>query len=141
MLFLYTLGEKDRVDKYRHNFRSLWDMVEAFGRLPGMHKGLVEELLRNPTHINNVNNMTKTDCAIAKEDVSEAVKAALLISRADKRRYGKLKDELATNYLLGNGQYPDILDKALHILGNNWTSTPNIPLRSNSCDTGVAFQQ
>ena len=44
------------------------------------------------------------------------MKAALLISGADKRRYGKLKDELANNYLLGTDQYPDTLDKAVRIL-------------------------
>ncbi len=29
-LFLYTQGEKDGVDQYGRNFRSLWDMVKAF---------------------------------------------------------------------------------------------------------------
>ncbi len=48
MLFLFTQGEKDTVDEYGHNFRSLWDMVEAFGGLPGVHKGLVDRLLRQP---------------------------------------------------------------------------------------------
>ena len=35
----------------------------------------------------------------------EQVKAALLISGADRRKFGKLKDELANNYLLGTDQY------------------------------------
>ncbi len=48
MLFLFMQGEKDTVDEYRHNFRSLWDTVEAFGGLPGVHKGLVDRLLRQP---------------------------------------------------------------------------------------------
>ena len=30
-LFLYTQMEKDSVDEYARNFKSLWDMVEAFG--------------------------------------------------------------------------------------------------------------
>ena len=41
------------------------------------------------------------------EDAMEAVKAALLISGADKTRFGQLKDKLANNYLLGTDQYPD----------------------------------
>jgi hypothetical protein len=35
----------------------------------------------------------------AEEDATEAMKVALLISRADKGRYGRLKDQLANNYL------------------------------------------
>ncbi len=30
-LFLYIQGEKDGVDQYGRNFRSLWDMVKEFG--------------------------------------------------------------------------------------------------------------
>ncbi len=41
-LFLYTQAEKDSAEEYARNFRSLWDMVEAFGGLPGIHKGLVD---------------------------------------------------------------------------------------------------
>jgi hypothetical protein len=47
-LFLFTQGEKDTVDKYGRNFQSLWDTVEAFGGSPGVHKGLVDGLLRQP---------------------------------------------------------------------------------------------
>ena len=63
------------------------------------------------------------------------MKAALLISGADRRKYGKLKDELANNYLLGTDQYPDTFEKALRILGNY------LPYRPNPNDTGVAFLQ
>jgi len=67
------------------------------------------------------------------------VKAALLISGADRRKYGKLKDELANNYLLGTDQYPDTFEKALRILGNNQTTTNSLPYRLSPNDTGVAF--
>ena len=46
------------------------------------------------------------------------MKAALLISGTDKRRYGKLKEQLANNYLLGTDQYPNTLEKATRVLGN-----------------------
>ena len=36
-LFLYTQSEKETVEEYARNFKSLWDMVEAFGGLPGIH--------------------------------------------------------------------------------------------------------
>ncbi len=53
------------------------------------------------------------------EETAEVVKAALLISGADKRRYGKLKEQPAHNYLLGTNQYPNTLEKeASRILAN-----------------------
>ncbi len=48
MLFLFTQGEKDTVDKYGRNFQSLWDTMKAFGGSPGIHKGLVDRLLKEP---------------------------------------------------------------------------------------------
>ena len=68
--------------------------------------------MRNPS------NITNAEQTAAEEEVADAVKAALLISRADKRRYGRLKEQLANNYLLGTNQYPDTLEKASRILGN-----------------------
>ncbi len=40
-LFLHTQGERESVEEYSRNFKSLWDTVEAFGGLPGMQKGLI----------------------------------------------------------------------------------------------------
>ena len=47
-LFLYTQTEKESVDKYAPNFKSLWDTVEAFGGSPGIQQGLVKGLLTSP---------------------------------------------------------------------------------------------
>ncbi len=40
-LFLYTQTDRESVNKYTPNFKSLWDTVEAFGGSPRIHKGLV----------------------------------------------------------------------------------------------------
>ncbi len=68
--------------------------------------------MRNPSSI------TEAEQTTAEEEVADAVKAALHIRGADKRRYGRLKEQLANNYLLGTDQYPDTLEKASRILGN-----------------------
>ena len=47
-LFLYTQTEKESVDEYARNFKSLWDTVEAFSGSPGSHQGLVKGLLTLP---------------------------------------------------------------------------------------------
>jgi hypothetical protein len=117
-LFLYTQTEKESVDEYGSNFKSLWDTVEAFGGSPGIHQGLVNGLLASPGQVRNPNSITDAEETAAEEEVADAAKAALLISGADKRRYGRLKEQLANNYLLGTDQYPDTLEKASRILGN-----------------------
>ncbi len=71
----------------------------------------------------------------------EQVKAALLISGADRREFGKLKDKLANNYLLGTDQYPDTLEKAGRILSNYQSTDVSARYRGSPNDTGVAFLQ
>jgi hypothetical protein len=77
----------------------------------------------------------------AEEESSEKVKAALLISGADRRRYESLKDSLANDYVLGNNQYPDTFGKAMRILGNYQTTKMSVTYRAMPNDTGVAFLQ
>ncbi len=76
------------------------------------------------------------------EDVSiEQVKATLLISRANRQQYGRLKDELANDYLLGSDHYPDTLEKAARILANYQNTRASAPYRASGNETGVAFLQ
>ena len=117
-LFLYTQTDKETVEEYTQNFKSLWDTVEAFGGLPGLQKALVKGLLRASGRVRDPNNISDDERHEAEEEVTEAVKAALLISGADKRRYGRLKEQLANDYLLGTDQYLNTLEKASRILGN-----------------------
>ncbi len=140
MLFLYTQGKKEMVEEYARNLMSLWDTVEAFGGLPGVHKGLVEGLIRTPGGVADSNNVTEDELAAAEAKVSEAVKGALLISGTDKRRYGKLKDKLTNSYLLGSDQYPNTFDKATRILGNYQTMLRlALPYKPCSNNMGVVF--
>jgi hypothetical protein len=140
-LFLYTQTDKETVEEYSRNFKSLWDTVEAFGGSPGLHRGLVEGVLRTPGKVRDVNNITEGEDIAAEEEVAEAVKAALLISGADKRRYGKLKEQLANNYLLGTDQYPNTLEKATRILGNYQVAKPTLYEDRRIEGGGLAFIQ
>ena len=138
-LFLYAQGEKESVEEYGRNFRSLWDTVEAFGGSPGIHKGLMDALLTPITSAGE--NPTAGQQQKAEEDSSEAVKAALIISGADQRRYGILKDALANNYLLGIDQYPDTYDKIFQVLANYRVTKTWAPYKASPDDAGVAFLQ
>ena len=138
MLFLYTQSDKETVEEYRRNFRSLLDTVEAFSGSTGVHEGLVRGILNEMMQGTTLTAKERSD---TEEASSEAVKSALLISGADRRKYGKLKDEMANNYLLGTDQYPNTFEKAIRILGNYQTTTNSLPYMPSPNNTGVAFLQ
>ena len=102
---------------------------------------MIEVLLKDPTRVANVGKPTVAEISKAEDDATEAVKAALLISGADKMRFGRLKDKLANNYLLGTDQYPDTYEKAVRILGNYQTSSPSRPYQGDGTASGLAFIQ
>ena len=94
-LFLYIQSKKDTVEEYGHNFRSRWDMVNAFGGLLGVHKGLVDAAPKTMVAM-----PTAAQRKSPEETASKAMKAALIISGADRHKYGKLKDKLAKKQAL-----------------------------------------
>ncbi len=141
MLFLYSQSKKESIEEYGCNFKSPWDMVEAFGGSPGMHKGLILVVLKQVGAAVDPDKTTTAKRKRAEQEVGEAVKAALIISGANKQKYGKQKDERANNYLLGSDQYPDTYNKALHILGNYQVSMPRPFGGRARNESGVAFLQ
>jgi hypothetical protein len=50
-----------------------------------VHKRLVNALLKDPSWVNNIHNVTPKEHAEAKETICKAVKAAMLISDVDNR--------------------------------------------------------
>jgi hypothetical protein len=138
-LFLHTQKEKDTVEKYGHNLKSLWDTVKAFGGSPGAHKGLTDTILKGAVPPGEV--AMAAQVMAAEEESNEKVKAALLISGANRQRYGALKDLLANNYLLRSDHYPDTFGKGMCILGNYQMTKVLVPYRVIPSNTGVAFLQ
>ena len=97
-------------------------------------------LLSEPGHISDINNITNAEREEAETQTLDVVKAALLISGADKRRYRGLKNDLGNNYLLVTEQYPDTTEKARVLLGNY--KYPRQQQRHKTRDDGgVAFIQ
>jgi hypothetical protein len=113
-LFLYTQGEKEGVNKYSRNFKGLWDTMEAFGESPSVYKGLLDAALKKK--MTDPSKASWREWADAEAETNQAVKAALLTSRAHKGQYGRLKKQLANNYLVGIDWYPNMLEKATRIL-------------------------
>ncbi len=92
-----------------------------------MQKGLISKLLKLPGRVRDPDNMRAKEFEAAEDEVTKAVKAVLLISRANKARYWRLKEQLSTNYLLGTNQYPNTFMKVMIILGNYKGAKPSQP--------------
>ena len=71
-LYLYIQGEKESVEEYGRNFKSLWDTVEVFGGSLGVHKGLVEGILKDPGRVRNVNSVIDAERRDADQEVSDS---------------------------------------------------------------------
>jgi hypothetical protein len=54
-LFFYMQTDEETVEEYDWNFKSFWDTVEAFGGFPGVHKGLVAGILKEPGCVSGTN--------------------------------------------------------------------------------------
>ncbi len=140
MLFFYSQNKIDTVEEYARNFCSLWDTVETSDGSPHVHKGMIDAVLHYPARVNKVDNPTEAESGKAREVAPEAIKAALLISGVNKRRYGWLKDNLANKYLLGMNQYPDTFEKVQYILGNYHISKNSLPFKAGA-SKGIVFIQ
>ena len=100
---------------------------------------MINTLLKDNTQLAKVGSPMTSKKKKAQEDATESMKAALLISGADKRKFGKLKDELANNYLLGTDQYPNTFKKAMRILGNYQSTKASMPYQGDGTKSGLAF--
>jgi hypothetical protein len=92
-----------------------------------MQKGLIHGLLKLPGRVRYPDNVMVKEFEAAEDEETKTVKAVLLISGANKARYWRLKEQLATNYLLGTNQYPNTFEKATIILGIYQGTKPSQP--------------
>jgi hypothetical protein len=79
MLFLYTQNEKHTIEEYGRYFRSLWDTVESFGGSPGLHKGMIEALMQDPTKVADVTRPTDKEIKRVHAEALEAIKQPYLL--------------------------------------------------------------
>ena len=62
-LFLYLQSNKETVEQYGWTFCALWETVEAFGGSPGIHQGMIEAMLKDPTRVANVGKPMGADAS------------------------------------------------------------------------------
>ena len=83
-------------------------------------------------------NLTDAQQDAASSAANELYLATIFIAQSDRRRYGKLQEELENSFTKGNNDYPDNLVKAYHLMNEykNWQPRAAVPEAS-----GVAFAQ
>jgi hypothetical protein len=69
-LFLYSQSDRETVEQYGRNFHALWETVKAFGGSPGIHQGMIEAMLKNPTKVVNVGKPTVAEISKAEDDAT-----------------------------------------------------------------------
>ena len=84
-------------------------------------------------------NITTNERAKAVRETTKSVKAAMIISGADKRQYMQLKLDLANNYLLESDQYQNTLEKTVDLLTNYRAPLKLHQMRAQPRDDGVTF--
>ena len=118
-------------------------MAEAFKASPGIHKGLVNTLRATPVRVVNPDAITLVERELAEGETLEAVKVAVMISAADKKRFAPLKRNLSNEYILGEDKYPGTTKVTKRLIinyeGPNTLQYYHQPPRYDS--NGVAFIQ
>ena len=84
-------------------------------------------------------SLTKEQKLNVNSSASKLYQSTMFLHQSNRRRYGKLLVELENDFTKGNGDYPDTLVKAYHLLSEYKHYQPKfVPTNSSS---SVAFVQ
>jgi hypothetical protein len=123
---------------YFQRFKNLIDVVEHCGGTLGDHHGLVVKKLEEwDLTYEAANSAERT---VARSEVKEEFLACHFLLGADRRRYGKLIEDIENSHVQLNDEYPKTLIEAYNLLVH-WKQDPKNSLGANDTNTsdGVAF--
>lgn len=131
---LFTFFQQDGVDNssYHREFIALVETIETYGGhgAIGITPTFVAQKLQAMHAAGtcaNVASPTKNELAAAHLSVREEFLAALLLSGANRDRYGALRNELANQYTFGSDLYPKTTDQCLTMMNRCVDSVPRQP--------------
>jgi hypothetical protein len=131
---LFTFFQRDGMDnsKYHREFVAHVETIETYGGVGavGITPAFVAQKLlemRNDGSCRDADNPTKDELAAAHKTVQYEFLAALMLSGANRDRYGALRNELANQYGFGNDLYPKSIDQCLTMMNRRVDATPSWP--------------
>ena len=122
---------------YLQRFNNLVDIATTYNG--ELHDQAIVDIMVQRLHPGSNFSALDIDERIAIDRAASDMNlATMFIHQSDRRRYGKLSEELENAFTKGNDDYPDNLVSAYHLLNEykNWQPRSTIP-----DPTGVAFAQ
>ncbi len=123
---LFTYYQKDGVDNhiFHREFVAHVETLETYGGVgvvgvvPSFLTAKIKELAADGL-IANPANPTDVECALAMSYVRDELLTALMLSGANRERFGALRTDLKNQYGYGDDCYPKTIDNCLSLL-NCW---------------------
>ena len=136
---LYSLRQANMTNhEYLQRFQNLVDVATAYnGQL--YDQAIINiACSRADPIIADYSALNAAQQTVIKNAASELYLATMFIHQSDRRRYGKLSEDLENSFTKGNDDYPNNLVSAYHLINEYKCYTP----KSQAPDsTGVAFAQ
>jgi hypothetical protein len=123
---LFTFYQRDGMDNntYHQEFIALVDTIETYGGTGaiGITPTFVAQTLQDMETVgecSKASNPTTVELATAHKKVRDEFLAALMLSGANRDRYGALRNELANQFGFGNDLYPKTIDQCLTMMNRH----------------------
>ena len=131
---LFTFFQRDGIDNssYHREFIALVETIETYGGhgAIGITPTFVAQKLREMHSAGTCvdpASPTSAELAAANSSVREEFLAALMLSGANRDRYGALRNELANQFTFGSDLYPKSTDQCLTMLNRRVDNLPRTP--------------
>jgi hypothetical protein len=131
---LFTFFQRDGMDNssYHREFVAHVETIKTYGGTGaiGIMPAFVAQKLQEmhaAGDCQDVARPTPDELAIANKCVREEFLAALMLSGANRDRYGALRTEFSNQYTFGNDLYPKTVDQCLTMMNRQMDSAPRQP--------------
>jgi hypothetical protein len=122
---------------YYQRFKNQVEVVEHCGGSVGRHSGLIEKALKDMSLTRR--NASPGQLQAAEKSAKEAYMACAFLLGSDRKRYGKLIEDLENDHVQRNDKYPKTLVEAYNLL-IHWKQDPKHLMRVlGSSGDGLAF--
>jgi hypothetical protein len=115
LLYFFLKTVQANVD-YNKDFMAMLEVIEEYGGAGSLtyFSNMIKKELKSKKI--DMDNASTSEMRDAKKIVRDKFLATLMLSGANREKYGKLKHGMAENYVAGTSEYPESPEVVLHIL-------------------------